>query len=211
MRITLLAAMLALCCASPSAQTPAANIFTSPLGFSYTLPPGWTVIKAQPAAPSANPPLQKPTRKKRKVRGTNCARDVFTARHGNPASVVAVVVLPFACYGKAITARDFSHFNTGVAEGLKQHFQISNPVYGSYKLGSHRMWIERAKGTPKNHPGSQYTVEIACGLLNKGAVCWMTMAATAGNLQAFENGAVTLEGEPATALVPANAFAKKPS
>jgi hypothetical protein len=136
----------------------------------------------------------------------------MTAEHGNPASVVVVTALPFACYGQTVTASDLANFGEGAAEGMKQTFDITEPVDATYSLGSHAMWVERAKGIPKNHPESPFTFEIACTVLEKGAVCWMTMAADAASLQAFEQGMVSLDGEAATTLVPASAFVpNKPS
>jgi hypothetical protein len=80
-----------------------------------------------------------------------------------------------------------------------------------YALGTHRLWIERAKGSLKGHLETQYTVEIACSMLKKGAACWMTMAADEASLRAFERGRVTLDGEAAAPLVPSTAFDKAPS
>jgi hypothetical protein len=134
-----------------------------------------------------------------------------TAHHGDPVSVIVVVVLPFDCYGQTMAADDLPGFGSGAAEGLKQAFDIFEPVYGSYSLGSHPFWIERAKGNPKGRPEAQYTVEIACTILKKGAACWMTMAADEPSLLAFEHSLVTLDGEASTPLVPATAFAKAPS
>jgi hypothetical protein len=53
-------------------------------------------------------------------------------------------------------------------------------------------------------------VETVCSILKKGVVCLVTMAADDAALQAFENGAVTLDDDAATALVPADALQKKP-
>jgi len=72
------------------------------------------------------------------------------------------------------------------------------------------LWIERAAGAVKEHPEMKYTVETVCSLLKKGAVCWMAMAADNAHLQTFERGLVALDGEAPAALVPADAFAKKP-
>ncbi len=211
MRIFLLVTALVLGCVPLAAQVQSPLTYSSPLGFTYTLPPGWTMVKAPAAAPPATPPAERSARTKSKNREADCAQVVFTARHGSPASIIVITELPFACYGQTITAQDLSGFATGAEAGLKQHFDLADPVYGSYKLDAHPMWIERAKGAPIGHPASLYTIEIACGLLKKGAACWMTMAAGASGLRAFENGAVRLDGKPATALVPASAFDKKPS
>jgi hypothetical protein len=73
------------------------------------------------------------------------------------------------------------------------------------------MWIERAKGNPKGHPEMPYTLEIACSLLKKSAVCWMIVAGDDQALKQFEGNAVTLNGDFFTDLVPATAFDKKPT
>jgi hypothetical protein len=124
--------------------------------------------------------------------------------------VVVVVALPFECFGQTMTEKDLPGFASGASEGLKNTFDISSPVYGAYTLGSHSMWAERAIGTVKDHPEIKYTVETVCGVLKKGAVCWMTAAADDAGLQAFEQGSVTLDGEAASVLVPATGFDKKP-
>jgi hypothetical protein len=130
----------------------------------------------------------------------------MTAKHGNPASVIVVTALPFSCYGQTMTVSDLANVGGGASEGMKQTFDLTEPQQATYSLGSHTLWIERAKGTPKTHAESSFTFEIACTVLQKGAVCWMTMAADAASLKDFEQSKVTLEGEPPTALVPASAF-----
>ena len=122
------------------------------------------------------------------TKGDACVELAMTAKHGNPASVVVVMALPFACYGQTMTVSDLENFGEGAAQGMKQTFDLTDPVQTNYSLGSHTMWIERADGTPKNHAESSFTFEIACTVLEKGAVCWMTMAADAASLQAFEQG-----------------------
>ena len=158
---------------------------------------------APPPAPKPTVPFPDAVTTKK---GDACVEVVLTAKHGTPASVVVVTALPFACYGQTLNSGDLGNFGAGAAEGLKQTFEITGAVQGGYTLGSHAVWIERAKGTPKGHPENPFTFEIACTVLAKGAVCWMTMAADAASLQAFEKAPVTLDGERSTALVPANAF-----
>lgn len=146
------------------------------------------------------------------AKGDACVEVAMTAKHGSPASVVVVTALRFACYGQTMTASDLPNLGEGAAEGMKQTFNLIEPVDATYSLGSHTVWIERASGPPKNHVESSFTFEIACTVLQKGAVCWMTMAADAASLQEFEQSTVSLDGEAATKLVPADAFVpKKPS
>ena len=180
------------------------------LGFSYTLPPDWKPVDGTAELPVVRQDAKAAAEKKGDTKSIACTQIVFSARHGNPASVIVVVALPFACYGQAMTPKNLPGFAAGVSDGLKQHFQISSPVYGNYKLGSHNFWIERAIGVPKNHPAIHYTIETVCSILKNSALCWMTTAASAGGLRDFEKSLVVLDDEPAVALVPANAFVKKP-
>lgn len=183
----------------------------SDLGFSYSVPKDWEVVDSQSTLPLAKQQAEKGATSEEEKKGLACVQIALTARHGNPSSVTVEVALPFACFGKELSEKDLPGFASGASEGLKQTFDIGEPVYGSYQLGTHGMWIERAKGAPKDHPELPYTVEITCSLLKKAAVCWMSMAADEGALRTFENGKVTLDGESPTPLVPPSAFDKKPS
>jgi hypothetical protein len=183
------------------------------MGYSYVLPADWVAVTIKPHSPTETAPQQSLATQdtiKETIKGTACIRVPLTAQHGAPSSVIVVVELPFACYGQTMTEQDLAGFGSGAAEGLKQAYDLLDPIFGVYALGSHRLWIERAKGSPKGHPETQYTLEIACSLLKKGVACWMTMAADEASLHTFENGPVTLEGEAATPLVPATAFDKAP-
>jgi hypothetical protein len=204
-----------LCCVLPAAQTPSSRpspqAHTNALGFSYSLPADWEIVGAEPALPAAKQQAEQMAGSEDEKKGIACAEIALTARHGNPPNVVVVVALPFGCYGQSLTAKDLPGFGAGAAEGLKQNLNITDTVYGSYALGGHNFWIERAKGAAKSKPDTPETIEIACSVLKKAAVCWMTMAVDADGLRAFEDGTVTLDGEPAAALVPADAFARKPS
>lgn len=183
----------------------------SQLGFSYSVPSDWEVVDAQGSLPGAKAEADKNATTDEEKKGLSCVQIAFTARHGDPASVVVAVALPFDCFGQQMTEKDLPGFAEGASEGLKQSFDLGDPLSANYTLGTHSMWIERAKGNPKGHPELAYTVEIACGLLKKAAVCWMAMAADSDALEIFERGAVTLDGESASALVPPTAFDKKPS
>ncbi len=214
MKAPLFTALLALCSASLVAQAPVsapvAQAHTSDLGFSYSLPVDWEVVDTAATLPAVQQQVAKAAASDEEKKGISCVQIGLTARHGSPASVVVVVALPFACFGQTMTEKDLPGFALGASEGLTNTFDITDPVYGAYSLGSHSVWIERAAGLLKEHHEVQYTVETVCSVLKKGAVCWMTMAADPDALQTFENGAVRLDGETATSLVPAGAFAKKP-
>jgi hypothetical protein len=205
MRQLMVAMGLVAICAALSGQASAPEAASAEMGFSYDPGPDWTIIAVKPSSQSAHPPPALPKR------GTACIEVPLTAKRGNPASVIVVVQLPFRCYGQIIAEGELAGFGSGVANGLKTDFDLIDPVFGLYSLGTHHLWIERAKGNPKGHAEPQYTLEIACSLLQHGAACWMTMAADRASLRAFEQGLVRLDGDAATPLVPDTAFDKAPS
>ena len=134
----------------------------------------------------------------------------FKAQHGNGASSVVIVALPFDCFGQHYTDTDLPTFASSMAESLKKGWKISDPVFGTYSLGAHTLWIERASGSLLDHPDDKKTLELVCSMLKNGAVCWMGFVAGEADLKAFERGAVSLDGETSVPLVPAGAFSKKP-
>lgn len=194
-----------------NAQTPTLQAHASNLGFTYSLPSEWEVMAAPSSLAEMKQEQSQNATSEDEKKGVACVQLALTARHGDPASVVVVMELPFDCFGQSMSDKDLPGFAQGASEGLKQSFDVSDPVYGSYSLGTHPMWAERAKGSPKGHPEMPYTMEIACSLLKKGAVCWMAMAADDSALKIFENSPVALEGETPAALVPSTAFDKKPA
>jgi hypothetical protein len=183
---------------------------TSDIGFSYSIPVDWEVVDTKPTLPAVQAEVAKTAKSEDEKKGIGCVQVALTARHGDPASVVVVVGLPYDCYGTTMTEKDLPGFGAGAAEGIKNTFNISNAVHGAYAVGTHSMWVERADGVLKDSPEMKYTVETVCSVLKKGAVCWMAMAADKASLQIFENGAVALDGEAPAALVPATAFQKAP-
>ncbi len=183
----------------------------SSLGFSYSVPDDWEVVDSQGKLPAVKEQADKNASSDEEKKGLACVQVALTARHGEPASVMVEVALPFDCFGEPMTEAQLPGFASGASEGLKQSFDLGKPVTANYSLGSHTMWIERVKGTPKGHPEVSYTVEITCGLVKKAAVCWMAMAADDTALRTFERGVVTLDGESSPALVPPTAFDKKTS
>ncbi|MGA2809602.1 MAG: hypothetical protein ABSE87_15850 [Terracidiphilus sp.] len=197
--------------AQAPAAAPATQTHTSDIGFTYGVPADWEVVDTQPSLPVVKEQQSQAATTEDEKKGIACVQIALTARHGNPASVVVVVDLPFDCFGQTMSEKDLPGFASGASEGLKKTFEISDPVYGAYSLGTHSVWVERATGSLIGHPEVKYTIETVCSVLKKGAVCWMAMAADNAELQTFEKGAVTLDGEAPAALVPANAFEKKPS
>ncbi len=208
-----IAALFALCSAPLLSQTatPATASHTSALGFSYALPTDWQVVEATPTLNDMKQRQADQTANQNEKKGIGCVEIPITARHGDPASMVVVMALPFDCFGQQMTEKDLPGFAEGASEGLRRALVISEPAFGTYTLGTHSLWIERAHGALIGHPEAHYTVEVTCSLLKKSAVCWMTMAADDATLQTFEHGMVSLDGEAPVALVPATAFDKKPT
>jgi hypothetical protein len=210
MKAHLLVAILV--CLAPvlRAQSSVTQTHTSDLGFSYTLPADWEVVDTKPTLPAVQQEVAKTAKSEDEKKGIACIEVALTARHGDPSSVVVVVALPFACYGETMTAKDLPGFGSGAAEGVKNAFNISDAIQGSYSLGTHGVWIQRATGTLKADPKVKYTVETVCSILKRGAVCWMAMAADDAALHVVEQGGVEMDGDTAPALVPVTAFQKKP-
>jgi hypothetical protein len=209
-RITLLLISgAALMAQAPSPPPVAAHSYKSDLGFSYDLPSDWEVVDTQANLAQVKQQAAQNATSEDEKKGLDCVQLGLTARHGT--SVIVDVALPFDCFGKQVTDKDLPGFGEGASQGVKQGFDIGDPTYGWYALGSHNLWIERVIGTPKGQAGASYTVEIACAVLKKAAVCWMAMASDDATLKTFEHGMVSLDGEAPVALVPATAFDKKPS
>lgn len=201
---------LLFCTPALTAQAPATQTHASEVGFSYSLPADWEVVDTKPTLPQVQQEVAKTAKSEGEKKGIACVQVALTARHGDPASVVVVVALPYDCYGQTMTEKDLPGFGSGASEGLKNTFDITSPMRGTYSLGTHSLWIERATGTLKDDPKVKYTVETVCSVLKKGAVCWMVMAADDTALRIFEQGEVGLDGEALAALVPSSAFQKKP-
>jgi hypothetical protein len=213
MRAAIASFILALVCTpliaqvpAPAATPPASTTFTNPLGFSYAMPADWDVVDSQTSSKQAKDNATQSANSAAEKKGVACTQIGFTARHGNPTSVIVEVALPFDCYGQQFAQDDLPGFGTGAAEGIKQNFDIGNPQAATYALGTHHLWAERVLGTPKGQPDKHYTIEISCALLSKAAVCWLTMAADSASLAVFESGAVTLDDGPAVELVPTGTF-----
>jgi hypothetical protein len=192
------------------AQSPTPNFDSDAYGFSYRLPPRWHIAPEQSVLPAVKQSAEQSAKNPGQVLSIACAQVVFSAQQGKPPSVIVVAAVPFTCYGHAMTAQNLPGFAAGVSDGLKQDFNITQPVYGSYALGTHNFWIERAVGMTNSVPPSAYTVETACTVLKKTAVCWLGLVNGATALRDFENSVVTLDGEPPLTLVPIDAFVKKP-
>jgi hypothetical protein len=196
---------------SPSPSEDLAGAHSSDLGFSYSVPHDWEVVTAPPTLDEKKSEASQNAASDEEKQGLACLEPVLTARDRKSGSILSVEALPFACFGHEMTNDDLPGFAAGAPEVLKQSFNLDKPVVATYALGTHSMWIERAHASLKDHPEISFTVEIACGLLKKAAVCWLAVAGDEDALHAFERAAVILDGETLSALVPPTAFDKKPS
>ncbi len=190
---------------------PPASPTPEDFGFTYHLPQGWDAIDAQSTLPEVKQQQAAAAKSDDEKKEIACIQIPVSARQADPPSFLAVIALPFGCFGQIMTAKDLPGFAEGSSEGPRKFFDFGDPVYGTYSLGSHRLWIERAKGNPKGHPEMPYTLEIACSLLKKAAVCWMTVSGNEQALKDFEANAVVLDGDFYPQLVPPTAFDKKPA
>ena len=85
------------------ASVPAAaavTAHTSDIGFSYSLPTDWEVVDTALSLPAVQQQVKKQATTEDEKQGIDCVQVALTARHGDPASVVVVVALPFACFGR---------------------------------------------------------------------------------------------------------------
>ena len=206
--------IIVLCCTRALAQqspAPPPSPTAEDLGFTYHIPAGWNPIDAQSTLPEVKQHQLETAKTDEEKREIACIQVPISARGGNPPSFLAVMGLPFDCFGQIMTEKDLPGFAAGSSEGPRAVFDFGTSDFGSYALGKHSMWVERAKGNPKGHPEMVYTLEIACSLLKKAAVCWMTVAADEQALKNFESTAVTLDRDFFSELVPATAFDKKPA
>src|SRR5215831_4818053 len=191
-------------------ETPVASPAPQQFGFSFHVPGGWIAIDAQSTLPEVKERQLANAKTDEEKKEISCIKVPVSARKGPPPSFFAAMALPFDCLGQILTEKDLPGFAEGSSRGPRTVFDFGDPAYGSYSLGSHKMWIERAKGNPKGHPEMAYTLEIACSLLKRAAVCWMAVAADDPSLKEFESNAVTLDGDFFSEFVPAMAFEKKP-
>ncbi len=204
----LLLAGVALTAQTPASCPAASHSYSTDLGFSYDLPSDWEVSETQAGLSQAKEQAAQKAASEEEKKGLACVQMGRTAHHGK--SVIVDVALPFDCFGQQLSNQDIPGFGEGASQGVKQSFDIGDPTYSTYALGSHNLWIERVKGTPKGQAGDPFTIEIACAVLKKAAVCWMAVAEDDAALKTFERGKVSLDGDAPVALVPATAFDQKP-
>ena len=189
----------------PAAANPAApSVYKSDLGFSYGYSPDWELIDTKPITPAAQQQAAASATSAEEKKGAACAQIGLMLKHGDPASIIMTVALPYDCYGSSFTDEDLPGFGKGVSGGLKQNFNVSETKTATYKSGTHNLWIERAIAVSKGDPTRDYTIETVCSILKKGATCWIGMVKDDAALKVMEQSLVTLESDAPTALVPQN-------
>jgi hypothetical protein len=202
--------LLSTCAVGQQQQVPVPAPTPNDFGFEFHVPSGWEAIDAQSTLPEVKAQQTAKAKTDEEKKEIACVQVPVSARKGQPPSFLAAMALPFDCFGQIMTEKDLPGFAEGASEGPRAFFDFGEPTFGSYKLGDHSMWIERAKGSPKGHPEMGYTLEVACSLLKRAAVCWMTVAGDDASLKQFEGTAATLDDDFFAELVPATAFEKKP-
>lgn len=178
--------------------------------FSYTYPSNWEVVDSKPVMPAVRLKVEEGATSESEKKGAECAQLALLLREQTLKSSIVVVALPFACVGPVINESDLPAVAAGVSEGVKKGFDISDPVYGAYKLGKHNFWAERAQATSKSHPELTFTLETACTMLKKAMVCWMGFARNQDAINVLESGQTSLESDPPSTLVPSSAFKSNP-
>lgn len=200
--------------APAAASPPAPNTFeykddTGASSFTYSYPSDWNVVDSKPMMPVVRQKVEEGAQSEMEKRGAECTQLALLLRHPANGSSIIVIAVQYQCIGAAINENDLPAAASGVAEGMKKSFDIVDPSYGAYKLGSHSFWIERAKATPRSHPETMVTLETACTMLKKAMVCWMGFAHDQDAVRTFESGLTSLDGDPPLTLVPATAFANQ--
>lgn len=190
--------------ASPGSSEPAK--FKSNFGFSYTYPSDWEVVDSKPMLPAIQLKAGETASSDAERHAIDCTQLALMIRHGTPKSVILVVVLPFECAGVHIKQSDLASVASGVSTGLKKGFEIHDPIYGAYKLGTHDFWAERSHAISKNHPELEVTLETVCSIAKDSLVCWMNLARDDEAIKVFESGLASVEDDLPAALVPASAF-----
>src|SRR3569833_1747206 len=187
--------MMTICAVAQQQQVPLPAPIPNDFGFDYSVPSGWDAIDAQSTLPEVKARQAAKAKTDEEKKEIACIQVPVSARKGAPPSFLAAMALPFDCFGQIMTEKDLPGFADGASEGPRAFFDFAEPAFGSYKLGSHSIWIERAKGIPKGHPEMSYMLEVACSLLKRSAVCWMMVAGNQESLRQFVGNAVTLDGD----------------
>jgi hypothetical protein len=182
-------------------------IFKSEGNFTFSYPADWEIVDTKPMLPVERLKAQQGATSQMERKGAACTDVQLTIRHGDPRSVILIMYLAYSCLGVELKPSDLGATGAGIAQGLTKPFNVKDPKYGAYMLGKHAFWIERADGSPVDHPEREYKLETTCTLLNKGLACWLALAANPDAITTFEASKVALEGDPSVALVPASAFA----
>jgi len=137
-----------------------------------------------------------------------CTQAVLFLSRGNPPSLIKVVALPNSC-----TKMDNSEsaFVLSAALGScsvdSTKYNLRETLQGAYRLGKATLVIERAVGSPKDHPEVNVTLERVCGLLRNTKVFWEGELHDEEAVKVFEGALTSIDGEEPSPLVPASAIA----
>ena len=195
----------------PAAAKPALQKHSDAIGFSYSLPADWQMVDLSVSLHEEQQKTETSEASEEEKRGVGCIQIAMNAHHGDPASMITVADLPTGCMGTPMTPDDLAGFGRSAVESVRQNFELGEAVESTYLLGRHHVWEARSTATPIGAAGPVFTVETVCTLVQKGAVCWMILAAREADLTAFERGPVVLDTDPPSALVPKSVLGGKPT
>jgi hypothetical protein len=204
--VSIFAGLSGIAMAQAPASAATTQIFSSDAGFSYNYPSDWTVVNMQPAISSIRKDVESKSTSESEKKGADCTQLALMLEHGEHSSMIEAMVLPFDCTGNPMTEKDLPSVGVGMSQGLSSYLDTNTPTYGSYKRGTHAMWIEKLTGNFKDKPEQKLQIEVVCGLLQKSLVCWMAFAYTDADLKVFEQSSAKLENDTLPQLVPADAF-----
>ena len=188
---------------------PLISTFSSDMGYSYTYPSGWEVVDMKPAMPVIRQKVEESATSAEEKKGAECAQIDLMLRNRSPLSMIEIMSMKNNCFDMKLNSDNLAAFGLSVDEGLKKSLDVSNPVYSAYKLGSHRMWIEKATASIRNSTLNNSILEVSCTILHKGFICLVTFAHDSDALNIFESGKVTLDEDAPIALVPEGVFDPK--
>jgi hypothetical protein len=192
---------------STAQNTVSNNTFTSDAGFSYNYPADWTVVNMQPMLAEARKDVEAKATSDAEKKGADCTQLALMLQHGEHSSMIEALVMPFDCTGNPLTEKDMSSIGMGMTQGLSSYVDTTSSNSGTYKRGTHTIWVDKITGAFKSRPEQKLQIDVVCGLLQKSLVCWMAFAYNDADLKAFENSSAQVEGDSIPQLVPADAFA----
>jgi len=189
---------------SQAAATFEAGFLKTDFGFTSSYPTDWqdaTVILPIRLAEQLKNPENRLAHRLLK-----CSQPALRLRHGSPPSFISVIALRHSC-----TKSDASTFVFAAALGMcsnpASNYDVRDTLQGAYKLGDATLVIERAVGSPKDHPEAKVTLERVCGWLKNAQVFWQGELRDEEAVKVFEGALTSIDGEAPSPLVPASVMA----